>query len=41
LTVRDPTLYTGRMFFYMLACCFFAIIYVKSRDRVQVPGLGR
>jgi|AntAceMinimDraft_5_1070358.scaffolds.fasta_scaffold34947_2 hypothetical protein len=35
LTIRDPTMYTGRMLMFMFACSFFAVIYIKSRDREQ------
>jgi len=35
LTIRDPTAYTGRMLVNLLCCCFFALVYLKSRDRVQ------
>mmetsp|Transcript_48887 Transcript_48887/g.122168 ORF Transcript_48887/g.122168 Transcript_48887/m.122168 type:complete len:708 (+) Transcript_48887:404-2527(+) len=35
LTVRDPTLYMGRVVMFVLATTFFAIIYIKCRDRNQ------
>mmetsp|Transcript_19713 Transcript_19713/g.49424 ORF Transcript_19713/g.49424 Transcript_19713/m.49424 type:complete len:298 (+) Transcript_19713:1-894(+) len=41
ITVRDPTLYIGRMVMFLNACIFFAIIYVKCRDRVQDQVLAR
>lgn len=41
LTLRDPTLYIGRMVMFLAACCFFAIIYIKARDRVQEQILSR
>jgi ABC-type multidrug transport system ATPase subunit len=41
LTFRDPTLYIGRMIMFLNACCFFAIIYIKARDRVQEQILAR
>jgi len=39
--VRDPTLYIGRMVMFLNMCVFFAIIYVKCRDRVQTQVLAR
>jgi ABC-type multidrug transport system ATPase subunit len=38
LIVRDPTLYVGRMAAFMAAGCFFATIYIKAREREQVPA---
>jgi hypothetical protein len=39
--VRDPTLYIGRMVMFLCSMIFFAIIYVKARDRVQGQVLAR
>eukprot|EP00930_Biecheleria_cincta_P073146 TRINITY_DN60466_c0_g1_i1.p1 TRINITY_DN60466_c0_g1~~TRINITY_DN60466_c0_g1_i1.p1 ORF type:complete len:660 (+),score=105.20 TRINITY_DN60466_c0_g1_i1:27-1982(+) len=41
LVLRDPTMYTGRIVMFMLACCFFSIVYIKSRDRVQEQAFNR
>jgi len=41
LIVRDPTLYVGRMAAFMAAGCFFAIIYIKAREREQDQVLNR
>lgn len=41
LVLRDPTMYTGRIVMFMLACSFFAIVYIKSRDRVQEQAFNR
>jgi ABC-type multidrug transport system ATPase subunit len=35
LCVRDPMVYLGRAIVFIAAMAFFAIIYVKSRDREQ------
>jgi len=35
LSIRDPTMYIGRMFVFLLANAFFAIIYVKARTLSQ------
>ena len=35
LTYRDPMLYAGRALFYLVACSFFAFIYLKARERTQ------
>ena len=41
ITVRDPTLYIARMLIFLTACIFFAIVYVKARDRVQDQVIAR
>ena len=41
ITVRDPTLYTGRMVMFLNACIFFAVIYIEARQRVQEQVLFR
>jgi ABC-type multidrug transport system ATPase subunit len=41
LTIRDPTLYIGRMVMFINACVFFSIIYIKARDRKQTQVLAR
>lgn len=41
LVLRDPTMYTGRIVMFLLACCFFSIVYIKSRDRVQEQAFNR
>ena len=41
LTVRDSTLYIGRMIMLLVSMTFLAIIYVKCRDRVQDQVLAR
>jgi hypothetical protein len=35
LSVRDPTLYLGRAGMFLVACTFFAIIYINARERIQ------
>jgi len=32
LGVRDPTVYVGRMVFYLLVCAFFGVVYWNSRS---------
>lgn len=41
LTIRDPTAYTGRMIVNLLACSFFALVYLKSRERVQEQATNK
>jgi ABC-type multidrug transport system ATPase subunit len=41
LIVRDPMLYGGRMAGFMLVCCFFAVMYIKARERSQSEVLYR
>mmetsp|Transcript_27970 Transcript_27970/g.65187 ORF Transcript_27970/g.65187 Transcript_27970/m.65187 type:complete len:672 (-) Transcript_27970:270-2285(-) len=41
LTIRDPTLYLGRMIMFLLASCFFAVIYIKARERSQAQVTAR
>lgn len=35
LALRDPTVYLSRIVAFMMACSFFAVVYVKSRNRNQ------
>jgi ABC-type multidrug transport system ATPase subunit len=35
LYFRDPTIYTGRLLVFFATCIFFAIVYIKSKDRNQ------
>ena len=35
LSLRDPTMYTGRIFGNLFMCLYFSAVYYKSRDRVQ------
>ena len=41
LAIRDPTLYSGRMLMFLITTVFFAIIYVKARERNQDQALQR
>ena len=41
LVFRDPMVYLGRCLMFCFICSFFAVIYVKSRDRVQEQVLFR
>jgi hypothetical protein len=41
LSIRDPTLYIGRMIIFLLANSFFAIIYIKAREREQQYVVAR
>lgn len=41
LSIRDPTLYIGRMIIFLLANSFFAIIYIKAREREQQYALPK
>jgi len=41
VSYRDPTVYTGRMLMCCLACLYFSIIYIKTRDRIQEQALTR
>jgi len=41
LILRDPTMYTGRMVMNMISCCFFAVVYIKARERSQSQALNR
>ncbi len=35
LSVRDPTLYLGRLAIFMVSCIFFALVYIRTRERNQ------
>ena len=41
LTARDPMLYTGRMINGLVAMIFFALVYIKVRERIQTQALQR
>jgi len=41
LSVRDPTLYVGRMLVFLVANSFFAIVYIKARSREQQYATAR
>jgi ABC-type multidrug transport system ATPase subunit len=41
IILTDPMIYGGRAFMFLMACTFFAIIYVESRDRKQEQILNR
>jgi ABC-type multidrug transport system ATPase subunit len=41
ISVTDPMIYVGRAVMFLIACTFFAVIYVKSRDRNQEQVLNR
>ena len=41
LVLRDPNVFLGRCVMFCLGCLFFAIVYFKSRDRVQELVLSR
>merc|ERR1719409_2268014 len=41
LAVRDPTVHISRLVACLFSCMFFAVIYIKSRDRTQDQVLNR
>eukprot|EP00929_Paragymnodinium_shiwhaense_P076284 TRINITY_DN3918_c0_g1_i3.p1 TRINITY_DN3918_c0_g1~~TRINITY_DN3918_c0_g1_i3.p1 ORF type:complete len:657 (+),score=156.11 TRINITY_DN3918_c0_g1_i3:107-2077(+) len=41
LLLRDPTVYVGRIFMFMISCGFFGLVYMKSADRTQDQALSR
>lgn len=41
LMIRDPTLYVGRCLIFLIACCFFAVVYIESRNRTQPQAINR
>jgi len=41
LAVRDPTVYFSRLIACLFSCMFFALVYIKSRDRTQEQVLNR
>jgi len=41
LSVKDPTLYLGRMVFFLIACIFFGAIYIKARNYEQDQAVAR
>ena len=41
ITYRDPSVYVGRMAMFLMACMFFAIIYIEARTRNQEQVFAR
>jgi ABC-type multidrug transport system ATPase subunit len=41
LSIVDPTLYLGRMVFFLMCCVFFGAIYIKARDYHQDHAVSR
>lgn len=41
LAMRDPTVYLSRVVVFFVACSFFTIVYIKSRDRTQDQVFNR
>lgn len=41
ITYRDPTVYVGRMIMFLVACVFFAVIYIACRHRDQDQVFSR
>lgn len=41
LTAKEPMLYLGRAMISTMVMCFFSIIYIKTRDRVQTQATQR
>jgi len=41
LAVRDPTVYLSRIVCFLVACSFFSVVYLKSRDREQSQVFNR
>lgn len=41
LFVRDPTVYFSRLVVCLFSCMFFALVYIKARDRTQDQVLNR
>lgn len=41
ITYRDPSMYVGRMIMFLVACIFFAVIYIESRSRSQDQVFAR
>lgn len=41
IAFTDPMIYLGRAVGFLMACTFFAVIYVESRERVQDQVLNR
>ncbi|KAJ1387120.1 hypothetical protein B484DRAFT_459884 [Ochromonadaceae sp. CCMP2298] len=41
LAFRDPTLFTGRAFMYLLTTIYFAVIYISTRRRIQEEVINR
>lgn len=35
LSIRDPTIYFGRAIMFLFSTVFFAVVYIKCRDRTQ------
>ena len=41
ITYRDPSVYVGRMAMFLMACIFFAVIYIEARTRNQEQIFAR
>ena len=41
LVVTDPVLYLARMITFPIANLFFLVVYIETRDRVQIQALRR
>jgi len=41
IIIRDPLIYTGRCLVFVFVGVFFALVYIKSRDRTQEQVLQR
>jgi ABC-type lipoprotein export system ATPase subunit len=41
LSIIDPTLYLGRMAFFLMSCVFFGAIYIEARDYHQDQAVSR
>jgi ABC-type multidrug transport system ATPase subunit len=41
LAMRDPTAYISRLVVCLFACCFFSLVYLKSRERTQDQVMNR
>eukprot|EP00929_Paragymnodinium_shiwhaense_P091301 TRINITY_DN51308_c0_g2_i1.p1 TRINITY_DN51308_c0_g2~~TRINITY_DN51308_c0_g2_i1.p1 ORF type:complete len:656 (+),score=104.14 TRINITY_DN51308_c0_g2_i1:25-1992(+) len=41
LLLRDPTLYVGRIFMFVISCGFFAFVYERSAERTQEQAMNR
>ncbi len=41
LTIRDPSVYIGRCIIFLSCNIFFAIIYIKAREKTQLEAIPR
>merc|ERR1712162_76071 len=41
LAIRDPTVHISRLVICLFSCMFFAVVYIKSRERTQDQVLNR